>query len=136
MPVWRSFAESRDDRVVLVPYRDPFVHVRRAPAVLCAKPTLPVLDGMLKQTRVGDVDNLYHHTVLSGAEVVGVWEYDPDRKAVVSRLWQADAKLRRRVAEEADATADFIREQLGDAKLSAVDPPEKRARRLAFCRGK
>jgi hypothetical protein len=65
-----------------------------------------------------------------------VWEYDPDRKAVVSRLWQADAKLRRRVAEEADATADFIREQLGDAKLSAVDPPEKRARRLAFCRGK
>jgi len=34
----------------------------------------------------------------------------------------------------ADKTARFIREQLGDAKISAVDPPAKRAKRLAFCR--
>jgi hypothetical protein len=38
------------------------------------------------------------------------------------------------VAAAADHTGRFIREQLGDAKLPAVDPPAARARRLAFCR--
>jgi hypothetical protein len=134
MQAWRSFGGSRDDRIALLPYRDPFVHMRHGPAVLCRKPTCPALDGMLKRTRIGDVDNLYHHAILSGGDVVGVWEYDPNAEAVVTRLWEPDARLRRRVADEAAGTADFIREQLGDAKLSAVDPPDKRAKRLAFCR--
>jgi len=53
---------------------------------------------------------------------------------VLARLWTADAALRRRVGEAAGKTARFIRDELGDAKISAVDPPEKRAKRLAFCR--
>jgi hypothetical protein len=134
VPAWRSFAGQSDDGVVLLPYRDPFVYMRRAPAVLCANTRVPVLDGMLKRARIGDVDNLYHHTVLSGAQVVGVWEYDPEAETVLTRLWDADAKLRRRVADAAADTTRFVREQLGDAKLSAVDPPDKRAKRIAFCR--
>jgi hypothetical protein len=134
LPAWRSFTASRDDRIALLPYRDPYVHMRRAPAVLCRKPTVPVLDGMLKRARIGDVDNLYHHAILSGGDVVGVWEYDPKSRAVVTRLWEPDAKLKRRVADEAAETADFVRAQLVDAKLSAVDPPDKRAKRIAFCR--
>jgi hypothetical protein len=136
LPAWRSFAGPSDDGVVLLPYRDPFVYMRRAPAVLCANIRVPVLDGMLKRARIGDVDNLYHHTVLSGAQVVGVWEYDPEAETVCTRLWEADAKLRRRVADAAADTTRFVREQLGDLKLSAVDPPEKRAKRLAFCRAR
>jgi len=136
LPAWRSFTGSRDDRVALLPYRDPFVHMRRAPAVLCRKPTFPVLDGMLKRTRIGDVDNLNHHAILSGGDVVGVWEYDPEAETVVTRLWEADAKVRPQVADAAAETTRFIRSQLGDAKLSAVDPPDKRASRLAFCRAK
>jgi hypothetical protein len=134
MPAWRSFTGQSDDRVVFLPYRDPFVHMRRGPAVLCPKAGVPVLDGMMKRARAGDLDNLYHHTVLSGGNVVGVWEYDPDTEAVLTRVWEADAKLRRRVRDAAAETSRFIREQLGDAKLSAVDPPEKRAKRIAFCR--
>jgi hypothetical protein len=130
---WTSFSAAPDDRVLLLPYRDPLVHMRRTPAVLCRKPTFPVLDGMLKRARIGDVDNLYHHAILSGGEVVGVWEYDPGAEAVITRLWKADAKLRRRVSDAAVDTARFIRDQLGDAKLSAVDPPDKRAKRIAFC---
>jgi hypothetical protein len=52
------------------------------------------------------------------------------------RRWDADAGLRRHVADAAAETSRFIREQLGDAKLSAVDPPAERAKRLAFCRAK
>jgi hypothetical protein len=133
---WKSFSAAADDGVLLLPYRDPLVHMRRTPAVLCRKPTFLVLDGMLKRARIGDVDNLYHHAILSGGEVVGVWEYDPEAEAVVTRLWEADTKLRRRVAEAAAGTTRFVREQLGDMKLSAVDPPDKRAKRIALCRGR
>lgn len=133
LPMWRSFAGQADDPVRFLPYRDPFVHMRRGPAVLCRSANVPVLDGMLKRARIGDLDNLYHHTILSGGEVVGVWEYDPDAETVVTHLWKADAKLRRQVTDAAADTTHFIREQLGDAKLSAVDPPEKRSKRIAFC---
>ena len=90
----------------------------------------------MKRARIADVRSLNHHTILHGAELVGVWEYDRETESVVTRLWSADARLRQRVAEAAADTQDFIRQQLGDARLSAVDdPPAKRARRLAFCRG-
>jgi hypothetical protein len=121
---------------VLLPFRDPFVHMRHSPAVLAGNAAAPVLDGTLKRARIGDVNRLHHHTILSGGELVGVWEYDPKAETVLTRLWSADAGLRRRVASAAAETARFIREQLGDAKISAVDPPAKRAKRLAFCRTK
>jgi hypothetical protein len=133
---WESFQPDKNDRVTFLPYRDPFVHMRRNPSVLARKATFPVLDVMLRRTRIGEVDTLYHHVILSGADAVGVWEYDPDAEEVVTRLWDADATLRRSVAGAAVGAADFIREQLCDAKLSAVDPPDKRAKRIAFCRAK
>jgi hypothetical protein len=110
--------------------------MRRGPAVLAAKPGVPVLDGALKRVRIGDQVNLYHHTILSGGELIGVWEYDPQGERAVTRVWNSDMGLRRRVDVAAAETGRFIREQLGDAKLSAVDPPEKHGKRLAFCRGK
>ena len=72
---------------------------------------------------------------MCGSEVVGVWEYDPKAQAVVALLWGTSARVRKRVTETAAEVAAFIKEQLGDAKLSAVDPPEKRAQRLRFLRG-
>jgi hypothetical protein len=71
---------------------------------------------------------------MAGGELVGVWDYDPDAERVVTRLWNEDKALLARVGEAATETERFIRQQLGDAKLSAVDPPARRARRVAFCR--
>lgn len=135
MPAWRSLAGEGGDGVVLLPYRDPFVHMRRGPAVLARSATASVLDGSLKRARIADVSALNHHAVVSGADVVGVWEYDAKAETVLTRLWDTHAQLRRRVADAAAEMARFIRQQLGDAKLGAVDPPAKRAKRLAFCRG-
>ena len=136
MLAWRSFNGDGGDGVVLLPFRDPFVHMRHTPAVLARDAGMPVLDGTLKRARIADVNRLHHHTVVCGGEVVGVWEYEPKAETVHTRLWGADAGLRRRVADAAADTGRFIRQQLGDAKLSAVDPPAKRARRLAFCRNR
>jgi hypothetical protein len=134
LSAWRSFKGDGGDSVVLLPFRDPFVHMRHSPAALARDTSVPVLDGTLKRARIADVNRLHHHTIVSGGHIVGVWEYDPKTEKVLTRLWNADAALRRRVAEAASKTARFIRDELGDAKISAVDPPAKRTRRLAFCR--
>jgi len=108
--------------------------MRHGLTVLARDPRMAVLDPTLKRARIADVNRLHHHAIVSGGQIIGVWEYDPKTEDVVTRLSNADAALRRRVGEAAGSTARFIREQLGDAKISAVDPPPKRARRLAFCR--
>lgn len=131
---WQAFEGAGDGHIALLPYRDPFVSVRRSPAILTERPDAPVLDRSTKPSRLGDVNHLHHHVLVCGGEIVGVWEYDPQTEAVVTRVWTADRKLRSRIAEASDGVGRFIREQLGDAKLSAVDPPAPRARRLAFCR--
>jgi hypothetical protein len=113
MKAWRTCVGDGGDRVVLLPYRDPFVHMRRTPAVLCAAANASVLNWDLKRVRVEDVDTLDHHTISSGGQVVGVWEYDPKAKTVVTRVWDSDARLRRRVADAAADTTTFIREQPG-----------------------
>jgi hypothetical protein len=137
---WRSFrpwvTEDDGDRVTLLPFRDPLVYGRRGPAVLSASPDGPVLIGNKRAARIIDVDRLDHHAVLSGGEVVGVWEYDLKTETVVTRMWRTDRRLQERIAEAAADIGRFIREQLGDAKLSAVDPLWARERRLAFCRAR
>jgi hypothetical protein len=130
---WKAFTRD-DNRVVLLPYRDPFVSVRRPPAVLARRDAVPVLNPKLRPVRIRDVSGLHHHVIVAGGELVGVWEYDSDANSVVTRLWTTDRPLRDRVADSAARTERFVHEQLGDAKLSAVDPPARRAKRIAFCR--
>lgn len=134
---WRSFEPSSGDRISFLPYRDPFVHVRRTPALLTRAKEAPVIGsryGKLSASTIAAVTDLTHHAILCGDALIGVWEYDPKAKGVVTRLWPPAAKLRRRVADAAEELTLFIRDELGDAKLSAVDPPDKRAVRLTFCR--
>jgi winged helix DNA-binding protein len=130
---WNRFAAD-SKRVVLLPYRDPFVSVRRPPSVLARRNTARVLNAKLKPVAMREVTGLNHHTIVAGGELVGVWEYDPQTERIVTRVWNTDKALRARVADAAGETERFVREQLGDAKLSAVDPPARRARRMAFCR--
>jgi hypothetical protein len=131
---WKSF-EAEDDRVVLLPYRDPFVSVRRPSAVLTRRGAVKVLNAKLRPTAIRNVSGLHHHAIVADGELVGVWEYRPETECVVTRVWYTDKRLRARVANAAAETERFVRQQLGDAKLSAVDPPERRARRIAFCGG-
>jgi hypothetical protein len=129
---WKAFAGD-DNRVVFLPYRDPFVAIRRPPPVLARRDTAPVLNAKWRPVGIGKVNGLNHHAIVASGELVGVWEYDPETKRVVTRLWKTDKTLRARAVDAATETARFVCEQLGDAKLSAVDPPARRATRIAFC---
>jgi hypothetical protein len=130
---WHRF-DGEIDRVVLLPYRDPFVHVRRPQSILTSRDTVPVLDASRKTVAIRDVSVMHNHAIVAGGELVGVWEYDPAAERVVTRVWHPNKGLGARVAAAADETRRFIREHIGDAKISAVDPPARRAARLAFCR--
>ena len=134
---WKSFKPEAHDRVAFLPYRDPFVLNRRTPKLLTTAAGVQVLDNRyakLIPLSISAAAEIDHHTIACGNGLVGVWEYDPKAKAVVTSLWHPTTRLRRLVADAAEETTAFIRDELGDAKLSAVDPPEKRAQRLAFCR--
>ena len=133
---WKRF-DAQDDRVVLLPYRDPFVWRRRPPAVLAARPAAsPVLNTELRLTPIADITALHHHVIVAGGALVGVWEYDPKTKHVLTRVWPGDSSLRSRVAAASADAETFIRQQVGDVSLSAVDPALRRAKRIAFCRGR
>jgi hypothetical protein len=129
---WKTFAANAA-RVVFLPYRDPFVARRRPPAVLAGDDRARVLNASSKPEAIGAAKKLTHHAIVSGGELVGVWEYDPGTTRIVSRVWSTEKGLRARVSDAAAETERFITRQLGDAGLSAVDPPAQRAKRLAFC---
>lgn len=131
---WKSFQADRNDTVLLLPYRDPFVYMRRPPAVLTSRPDVRVLDRQPSPVAFGKVKGLNHHAIVAGGELVGVWGYDPDGGTIAARLWTIDKRLRRRVDDAAAETERFVRDELGDLKRSAVDPPKERARRIRFCR--
>jgi hypothetical protein len=122
--------------ISLLPYRDPYVYVRRPPGVLAGNgdgETLDVRYGKVSRGRIADAESgLSHHVVVSNGELVGLWEYDPAARRVVSRLWKTDRVLKGAVADAAEATTAFINSELGDFKLSAVDPADRRAKRLKF----
>jgi hypothetical protein len=131
---WRAFRASPDERVALLPYRDPFVSVRRPPLVLADDPDAPVLDRRLKPTHLADVDALHHHAIVRDGGLIGIWDYAPEENEVVTRLWSRDRGLVARVRDAASETTQLIRRQIGDMRMSASDPPADRARRVAFCR--
>jgi hypothetical protein len=133
MKAW-NVGVSEDRRVVLLPYRDPFVARRRPPAVLATDPRARILDANTKPVAIGTAKKIPHHAIVCGGELVGVWEYDPGTTRVVARTWSTDTRVTAGIREAAQETERFIRQQLGDCRLSAVDPDDRRATRLAFVR--
>jgi hypothetical protein len=128
---WKTFA-AEETRVVFLPYRDPFVSLRQPPAVLTGNPRARVLTAASKPLALAAASTVMHHAIVAGGELVGVWDYDPRKARIVSRVWGTNKGLGGRVAEAAADTESFIQRQLGDCKLSAVDPDDRRAKRLAF----
>lgn len=133
MKAWNA-GPDEDRCVVLLPYRDPFVARRRPPAVLASDPRARLLDANTKPVTIGTAKKVPHHAIVCGGELVGVWEYDPGTTRVVPRTWSTDTRVKAGLRDAAQQTEQFIRQQLGDLKLSAVDPDERRATRLAFVR--
>ncbi|MCA1719579.1 MAG: winged helix DNA-binding domain-containing protein [Actinobacteria bacterium] len=69
--------------------------------------------------------------IVDRGRMVGLWEYDPDAKEIVYQVFtKPDAALKKAVK----STENYVRDQLGDARLSVLDSPKSRAPRIAALR--
>ena len=71
--------------------------------------------------------------IVDRGRIVGLWEYDPVAESVAYLSFtKQDAALKQAIA----ATGEYIRSQLGDARMFSLDSPKSRAPRIAALRSK
>lgn len=76
---------------------------------------------------------MHHNAIVLRGERRGVWEWDVEREEIAWRLF--DGKRAAGVERECARVATFIRQELGDHRIYALDHARSRAERLAFVRG-
>jgi hypothetical protein len=72
-----------------------------------------------------------HHAILDRGRLIGSWDYDPASGSIV---WSASIKKNKNLEKAIARTEAFVREQLGDAPMGALDSPKSRAPRLSALR--
>ena len=81
---------------------------------------------------LGGLADLPSHAILDRGQIIGLWEFEPDSKAVVWATFgrKRDARLTSAVEE----TEVYVRDQLGDARSFSLDSPKSRAARIESLR--
>jgi len=76
---------------------------------------------------------LPHHMILDRGTLVGYWEYDPSTESIA---WNTLSGIKKNKALESAVarTEKYVREQLGDVRIGALDNPAGRAPRIAALR--
>ena len=127
-----AFAVPRAPSYVLVPVHDGVHLLYRELGRLLDPPDTarPVPGGKAGRT-LGQEPDPPSLAILDRGRLVGLWEYDVDARDIVYQAFvRPDAALRQAVAH----TAEFVRDQLGDARTAAMDTPRSRAPRIGALR--
>jgi hypothetical protein len=76
-----------------------------------------------------------HHLVLVGGEIAGMWEWESETRSIV---WATRGRLTPSHAKQAEAAAkaleEFVRNEVGDVRVYALDNEKNRAKRLGKIR--
>jgi hypothetical protein len=77
---------------------------------------------------LGGLSDLPSHAIVDRGRVIGLWEYDPETSQLAWRLFSGkpDHDLRALMVR----CAEFIRDQLGDARSFSLDSPKSRRPRI------
>jgi Winged helix DNA-binding domain len=86
-------------------------------------------EGILEKK--GHVTGLDHHAILDRGSLIGLWDYDTVAEDIV---WKSSIPKTAALEKEVNRTADFIRQELGDARSFSLDSPQSRVTRLAALR--
>ncbi|WP_189057566.1 DNA glycosylase AlkZ-like family protein [Longimycelium tulufanense] len=70
--------------------------------------------------------------IVDRGRIVGLWEYDHDTGKIV---YQSFGKPDKALSDAVARTEQFVRDQLGDARMTSLDSPKSRAPRIAALRG-
>lgn len=130
--------DAAADAVALLPFEDNLLHLGFGPALFVDEALhdleVPVWGGG-GATRLGDAAHMSFRCVLADGCVSGFWEYDPDtRTVVVQWLRAASSHAQKRVAELAEATSAFLRDEIGHGHSFSLDTDDELRRRLALLR--
>ena len=82
--------------------------------------------------RITSVQELYANGILDRGRLVGLWEYDPFEREIISVSFVKRTSALKASIEKTEA---FVRDQLGDCRSSSLDSPESRKPKLATLRG-
>jgi len=133
----RDASTDRNGKAILLPFRDNYVYHRRGMKSLVR----PMAGNALvsgwnqKASKVAELDSLHNHAILSGGEIVGIWDFDRAQGTIVwALLFKGDRRLRAEVAAVVGETEAFVREQLSDLDFYSMDNAANRSRRLAEIR--
>ncbi|WP_158885822.1 DNA glycosylase AlkZ-like family protein [Amycolatopsis anabasis] len=80
---------------------------------------------------LGDESDPPCSIIVDRGRVVGLWEYDPDTEEIVYQAFVTPTPALRKAVS---ATRNYVRDQLGDARMSSLDSPKSRAPRIAALR--
>lgn len=124
-----SYARFQGDErpAMLLASLDPWLHLRRnLPTLLDpadANRTVPYGASLKDVTSLRDLDS---HPIVEGGVVVGMWEYDPEAKAVAAWTWRPSAST----AAAIEQTGEWIARELGDFRSFSLDSPASRRPRV------
>jgi hypothetical protein len=79
----------------------------------------------------GTLSFLNSPAIFDRGRLVGLWEYDP---ATESIAWMAFIKKNKALEAAVARTQEFVRQHLGDVRVSAIDSPKSRAPRIEALR--
>jgi hypothetical protein len=80
---------------------------------------------------LGGLADLPSHGIFDRGRLVGLWEYDVDRGAIVWMAFVAPGKDLRAAVER---TETYVKDELGDARSFSLDSPKSRAPRIESLR--
>ncbi len=80
---------------------------------------------------LGGLQDLTSHAIVDRGRVIGLWEYDPEARAIA---WTSFVPVTPALRAEVERTQTFVRDELGDARSFSLDSPEKRRPRIAALR--
>lgn len=128
LPLLHSFIVPKDPIYRLVGSLDGIVLHRREVAPLCDPADLNrKAYGDRGIVELGGLSDLTSHPIFDRGRIIGLWEYEPASRSIVSTCFVKQTPLLR---SEIDRTAAFVREQLGDARSFSLDSPESRQPRI------
>lgn len=125
--------------VAFLPFEDNAFNLQGGPAFLCDPRFhgLPVRSWGMggKTTTLGEAKHAQLRPVIAEGQLAGFWEYDPTVGAITQAIFApvADA-TRRRLDEKADATAAFLRDEVGHGRSFSLDTDKDLVERAAYLR--
>jgi hypothetical protein len=83
------------------------------------------------EQQLSGLGELPNHPILDRGRLIGLWDYDPERKEIVWATFSPQPAALHKAIEQTEA---FIRDDLGDMRTFSLDSPESRKPRLAALR--